>query len=311
MIWSIFSYRELQRCARKWFYNHKAASRSVKDPLRRGIHLLSELESVEAWRGKIVDYTISEFIIPRLSKKEICTKDEVIGFAKRVTRARYNFAKAQRYKEEDLKKTDHEFDYAALYPFEYVSGSYDINSKLKSAWGEIEVALNNFLDNTELLSHLETAKYLVTQRNLKFQFNGATIQGVPDLIAFFVEAPPHIVDWKVHYFGTKSYNEQLMLYALALTSCNPHKDFPRDLARYSIHEVSLSEYQLLKNTVRSYNVTDEHLEVLQDDLADGIYMMEKRKCDSDYKDLDINDFEKTRNLDNCNNCSFKRLCYEE
>ncbi len=281
----------------------------MKDPFRRDVHLLSELESIEAWRGKIVDYTISEYIIPRLNKKQSFTQQEVIDFARKVTRARYDFAKEQKYKDENLKKTEHEFDYAALYHFEYNS-SKDINGKLKSAWGEIELALNNFLANKELISYLKTAKYLITQRNIKFSLNGTTIQGVPDLIAFFTETPPHIVDWKVHYFGTKSYNEQLMVYALALLSCNPHKDFPADLNKYTVPEINLTEYQLLKNTVRNYNVTDDQFEVLRDDLADGIYLMEKRKCNEDYKNLNIDDFEKTRNLDNCNNCSFKRLCFE-
>jgi hypothetical protein len=311
MIWSISSYREFQRCSRKWFYNHKAASRSIKNPIRREIHLLSELESIEAWRGKIVDYTISEFVVPKLTKRQNFTDTEVFDFAKKVARARYNFAKDQRYKDDDLKKTDHEFDYAALYHFEYQNGSQNMNLKLTQAWGEIELALKNFLGNRELLSYLQTANYLVTQRNLKFGFNGFTIQAVPDLIAFFAEKPPHIIDWKVHYFGTKSYNEQLMVYALALVSCNPHKDFPPDLSKYSVTDINLSEYQLLKNTVRNYNVTVDHLEVLKDGVADGIYLMERKKCDSDYKDLDINDFEKTRNLDNCNTCAFKKLCYEE
>jgi hypothetical protein len=283
----------------------------LKDPLRREVYLLSELESVDAWRGKIVDYTISEFIIPRINQKKTFTSAEVIAFAKKLCRARFEFAKAQRYKEENLKKTNHIYDYAALYEFEYLIPKNELHDHLKKAWEDIELALNNFLSNEQILDYLKTASYLVKQRNLKFKHHDFTIQGVPDLIAFFEDEPLHIIDWKVHFFGTKSYLDQLTIYALALLNCNPHRDFPVDLSPYTPYDIKLSEYQLLKNKVRNYSVTEQHLENLYDNLADGIIAMQRKRCDDDYKNLRIDDFEKTYDLKNCGNCPFKRICLED
>ncbi|MFL5789786.1 MAG: PD-(D/E)XK nuclease family protein [Flavisolibacter sp.] len=310
MIWSISSFKQFQRCQRKWFLDEKVGSRSNKNAYRKEIYLLSQLESIEAWRGKIVDYTISEFILPKIQKKQTINQNEVFEFAKKLTRARYDFAKQERYKEDGLKKTEHEYDYAALYNLEYISSTYDLKDKLKKSWTEIETALVNFLSNTKLIEYLETAKYLVKQRALTYNLHGLTIKGVPDLIAFFPNQPPHIFDWKVHFFGTKTYNEQLLIYALALTNCNPHKDFVEYINGFTAYDVKLSEFQLLKNTMRDYSVTDEYIEVINDFIAEGIEQMQLKKCDCEYKELNIEDFEKTPNIDNCLTFKLKKIFRE-
>jgi hypothetical protein len=311
MIWSISSFKQFQRCERKWFLSEKVGPRRNKDSFRNQIHLLSELESVEGWRGKIVDYTISEFVIPKIQKKLVIKENEVIEFARKLTRARYEFAKAERYKEEGLKKKNHLYDYSALYDVEYPDVSFNLSEKLKRSWGEIETSLKNFLSDSALITYLKTSSYLVTQRALTYNLHGFTIRGVPDLIAFFPNQPPHIFDWKVHFFGTKTYNEQLLIYALALINCNPHKDFTEYINGYSVFDVKLSEFQLLKNTLRNYSVTDDYIEMINDFIAEGIEKMQLKKCDYNFKELNIEHFEKTPNLDNCLNCQFKRICKEE
>jgi hypothetical protein len=311
MIWSISSFKQFQRCQRKWFLDEKVASRSNKDAYRKEIYFLSQLESIEAWRGKIVDYTISGFIIQRIKNKQQVGKDEAIEFAKRLTRARFEFAKAKRYKEEGLKKTDHDYDYAALFDFEYIIFQDKFDEKVNRSWSEIETSITNFLNNHELIDYLRTSNYLITQRPLSFSLHDFTIKGVPDLIAFFPNQPPHIFDWKVHFFGTKTYNDQLLIYALALVKCNPHRDFIGYLNGFTESDIRLSEYQLLKNTLRDYSVNDEYIETINGFIAEGIEDMKLKRCDLSYKDLRLDDFEKTNNLDNCINCQFKRICREE
>ncbi|HMU46532.1 MAG TPA: PD-(D/E)XK nuclease family protein [Chitinophagaceae bacterium] len=311
MIWSISSFKQFLRCERKWFLSEKLGPRRNKDPFRNQIHLLSELESVEAWRGKIVDYTISEFVIPKIRKKLLIKEDDVFEYARKLTRARYEFAKAERYKQEGLKKTSHAYDYSALYDIEYPDTSSNFHEKLKRSWTEIETSLRHFLTNSELIDYLKTSNYLVTQRALSYSLHGFTVKGVPDLIAFFPNQPPHIFDWKVHFFGTKTYNEQLLIYALALINCNPHKDFTEYLNGFSVFDVKLSEFQLLKNSLRNYSINDDYIEVINDYIAEGIEKMQLKKCDSEYKELNIENFEKTPNLDNCLSCQFKKICKEE
>lgn len=269
------------------------------------------MESIDSWRGKIVDYTISEFIVPKLNKKQPLNGAEIFDFAKKLTRARYEFAKAEKHKTNGLKKTELKYEYAALYDFEFKNSTENIKNKLKLAWSEIITALSNFLDSTNMLEYLKTSNYLARQKNLSFNFHGFSITGVPDLIAFFPNKPPHILDWKVHYYGTKTYNEQLLVYAIALKNCKPHRDFPADLSKYSVQDIRLTECQLLKNTVRNYSISDENIEMIYDFIADGLQVMKRKKCHKKYEELQIDDFEKTHNLDNCKTCPFKNICSED
>jgi len=311
MKWSISSYREFLRCQRKWFLKEKVASRSNKDSFRKEIYLLSQLESIDAWRGKIVDYTISEFIIPELKKKTDVLLNNVIAFARNIAEKRYKFAKAEKYKDISFKKSEHIHDFAALYPFEYKNTTINLDDKFKQAWNEIEIALHNFLSNHILINYLISANYLIKQRMLSYSLHDYTVRGVPDLIVFNQKQAPHIFDWKVHYFGTKNYSVQLINYALALKRCKPHVDFPNTLNDYSIYDIKLSEYQLLKNVIREYTITDDQIEDINDYIADGIYKMKLYKCENKYEHLNIIDFEKTPNLDNCKSCSFKKICKED
>lgn len=311
MIWSISSFKVFQQCRRKWYYDEKFASRSVKDESRLEAYWLSQLSSIDAWRGLIVDYVISEEIIPCIEKRHMINKEKIIESARKTTRARYNFAKQKSYREKGLKKGDHKNDYAALYPFEYGNHTeVELNVKFSKAWEDIEMALINFLNQKDLLQELKTATRLITQRALQYDFHGFTIKGFPDLIAFFSDKPPHIFDWKVHFEGTKNYNDQLNLYAMALYKIVPHADFPTDYDRYSLFDYNLTEVQLLKNYVRNYKITTEDVERLNDEVADAVLQMECAQCHLPLKNLDIEDFERTNDPINCKFCPFKKICFQ-
>lgn len=71
------------------------------------------------------------------------------------------------------------------------------------AWDDIETALTNLLAMKALLERLKGATLLLPQRALTYkralvEGKAVTVRAVPDLLAFFNDAPPLIVDWKVH-----------------------------------------------------------------------------------------------------------------
>ncbi|MBN1416499.1 MAG: PD-(D/E)XK nuclease family protein [Bacteroidales bacterium] len=310
MIWTISNFREFQKCTRKWFYSEKMASWSLKNPMRREVFLLSNLTSIEAWRGNIVDYIISNCIIPRILRKQQLIDEEVIKMANKLTRDRYNFAINKRYRENGMKKSDHDYDYSALYPIEYPDPKINLNEKLKIAWSEIEISLRNFLHNKDLINYLKEAKQLIVQRPLLFKLNECNIKGIPDLIAFFDNKPPHIFDWKVHFYGTKTYDEQLMIYAIALKNSN-HKDFPIINNNYSLNDYKISEYQLYKDIIRNYLINDDFIENTTDFIADSVEQMRLYDCCKPFDELNIDDFETTKEPRNCGYCPYKKYCWEE
>ena len=69
MIVSFSRIRQFSNCQRLWCFAKLIASSQAKsNPLRREIYLLSQLQSLAAWRGDIVDHVISRRIIPALTK---------------------------------------------------------------------------------------------------------------------------------------------------------------------------------------------------------------------------------------------------
>lgn len=131
-------------------------------------------ETIDAWRGQIVDYTLSEYVIPKMQKRQTPTYDAAIDYAKKITKARYEFAIAEGHKEPNLKKTEHYYEYAPLYDIEYPSD--DLKPKLKKAWDEIVISLTNFYNNKELIANLKKANYLITQRTLQYDSHDTTIE---------------------------------------------------------------------------------------------------------------------------------------
>lgn len=91
MRWSYSASRSFRQCQRQWFFKNVVASARAKDPVRKRAYLLSKLQSVSAWRGRIVDDVISNFIIPQLNRGNLVT----LGEAKK--RARDLFDEAAEY----------------------------------------------------------------------------------------------------------------------------------------------------------------------------------------------------------------------
>ncbi len=106
---------------------------------------------------------------------------------------------------------------------------------------------------TDLCDLLRGATRLVTQRPLLFHYYRMQVRAVPDLIAFFKEQPPLIVDWKVNTSGARIHRRQLAIYALALAHCqSQHKDFPILPREFAPTDFKLLELQLLRNHIHEY-----------------------------------------------------------
>jgi hypothetical protein len=73
MRWSHSASRSFRKCQRQWYFKNVVANARAKEPLRRRAYLLSKLQSVSAWRGKIVDDVISKTIIPGINRRSPIT----------------------------------------------------------------------------------------------------------------------------------------------------------------------------------------------------------------------------------------------
>ncbi len=306
--WSFSHSRTFSKCARQWFFATQLSRWNARDALGREIFLLSKLQSVSAWRGSLVDALICDEIIPALQKGSVVDRAKIIFLAEERFQNQLAFARERRWREPGMSVAEGKNSYAALFGFEY---GQDVEAELAPAWVDVKQALSNFLEMTDLLEKLRGASQLIAQRTLKFCHSGASVTARPDLIAFFRNAPPLIVDWKVHTFAAKDYRLQLALYALALTRCRSHRDFPPVLSKYPPHQLSLLEAQLLTKKLRDYSLTVKDIEDAENYVsvtATQMWLALRSGLDgpTTYQDMAV-----TMYPDTCQRCSFRSICWED
>lgn len=308
MIWSFSNDRLFRKCQRQWYYKNYVANARAKDQVRREAYYLSKLQSVSAWRGSIVDDVISYDIIPELNQKRLMEKETVLKKARQLFSEQWEFAKQKRIRETNMTQKIAGRAFAALYAIDY--GDKITDEELNQAWDDIVNALTNFLEMEEIITPLRNANYLVAQRPLMFSFDSISIRAVPDLICFFSNQAPVIVDWKVHTYAMQNYRLQLASYATALLQCNPHSDFPASLTKFNPTDVQLIEAQLLTRVPRYYTITDDDLEkVLSHITRTAREMNLAIEIDSGEK-LSPVDFPVAMYADECQRCAFRSLCWE-
>lgn len=309
-MWSFSNSRLFGKCQRAWFYkNHVANANATKNPLQREAYILSKLQSIFAWRGRIVDDVISERIVPALEKGWTLNANAILEYARLLFDKQREFAMLNRVREPGMSQSKAGEAFAAFYPVEYGTGVS--REELNRAWKEIEQAVLNLLAMRELLDDLRRAERLVAQRNLMFSIFQVKARAVPDLIAFFRDEPPLIVDWKVHIFGTRDYRLQLATYAIALVRCVPHQDFPSSLALYAPEDVRLIEAQLLTNVLRPYKLTEQDIEATESRIIESSMEIGLAAGDGFIKELDAFDYPVTEYPETCLTCPFRKLCWEE
>ena len=304
-MWSYSASRTFRRCQRQWFYRTKLAHHRAKAPLRQEAYLLSKLQSLDAWRGSLVDEIISEEIIPNLKSRYHLNFKSILDEARKRFDTQLNFALNNRIRENGMKPSK---ALAAFHAIEY--GEEISEQEVERAWQDVRLSLSNLFNMNSLLANLRKSNYLVAQRTLTFKhFAGESVQGVPDLIAFYRQEPPIIVDWKVNTFGTQNYRTQLAIYALALARRTTiPSDFPDNFFQYNETDFRLIEVQLLTNQLREYHLTQTDVEHIDSHIASTSMEM---KLTKNGKDLMPTDFPTTIYPDNCLRCAFRRLCWED
>lgn len=309
-MWSFSSGRQFDKCQRAWFYkNHVANANATKNPLQREAYILSKLQSIWAWRGKIVDHVISQRIIPALERGWTMDANALLAYARSVFDKQREFALLNRVRERGMSQTKMGESFAALYAVEYGMGV--TAEEMKRAWADIEQALRNFLNMRELLADLQRGERLIAQRPLTFTVFQSKARAVPDLIAFFRDEPPLIVDWKVHAFGNRDYRLQLAAYAVALVRSTPHKDFPASLSLYEPEDGRLVEAQLLTKSLRPYKLTARDVDDMESHIVESFMEMGLAAGNSVGKELNASDYPVTDYAETCEKCPFRKLCWEE
>jgi len=307
MKWSISKSKMFRECQRKWYYYEIMASHGKKDHSRREVFLLKQLQSVYAWRGSLVDTVIETLIVPKIGFNNFPSEQEVIDYSMQLVERQLEFGKAKKHLCQDITKSS--AGYCAFYEIAYNGGLKE--EEIDKAKEDIRNALTNLM-RSDLISEFRREKpYLVAQRKITLDFNGTTISCTPDLIAFYRDRPPKIVDWKVHTFGNTQYWLQLGVYGFVLSKTKPHNDFSRYLSEHPADPTGfdLVEYQLLNNTQRRYTLSQQDLIDIEDYIFQSITQMNRLLGEKKYGEIEVNKFQTAYSPDSCKKCQFKHVCW--
>jgi len=309
MIISISGIQQFRKCQRQWGFKTYGESRCEEESFRRELFLLSKLQSLWAWRGNLVDYTISKRVVTAINNGWPINENLVLGFAREIFEKQLAFAKSNKLRDYGMKPSAAGDSFAALAEVDYDGNLKD--EDVEKAWKDVENAISNLFRMTDLLDLLRSADHVITQRALSFEHFGLTFRAFPDLIAFFQDRRPLIVDWKVHWRATADYRIQLAAYAIALSRSEPHRDFPESLKKYKSAEFQLIEAQLLTGVQREHFLSEEDIIETEDFITSGALEISLSVDGKLNKELDPYDFPITSNPDHCEVCNFRKVCMEE
>jgi hypothetical protein len=308
MKWSYSAARTFDLCRRKWYFEKFYADRKVQDKERNRAFFLKRLQSVHAWRGKLVDDVITRFIVPRLKNGQGIELENVLSYANSLIATqlneRRNLTSANCNGFFEKPQDMHPF-----FEVEYGAGLSD--SAILTATHEINTSLKNLL-NSKLFAEIQEGCELLAQRRLQFRFANASVSCTPDLIVFPDEASPRIVDWKVQAPVNKEHRLQLAVYALALSKAKPHKDFPEMWREKPIDSlgIGLMEFQLLRNREQNYVLTTDDLI----DVEDYIFRTSRAMSaavDGNPSPPSADLFRSTYFPSFCTHCKFRKICWKE
>lgn len=311
MIWSYSTSRMFARCQRQWCFKcHVANANATKQPLAREAYILSKLQSIHAWRGDIVDSIVGNKIVPALEHGWELNERHILRSARSLFEQRLAFANAHRVREAGMTRKLGAEAFAALYAIEYDEPISELD--LECAWNDVEKSLNNFLSMGELCNLLGRASKLVSQRPLMFHYYRMQVRAVPDLIAFFADEPPLIVDWKVNAFGSRIHRRQLATYALALAHCqSQHKDFPTLTTEFLPMDFKLFEVQLLHKQIHEYQLTAADVEDAENYIAQSMTEMTYADGGNSRPHFDPYEYPVAFYAETCERCSFRKICWEK
>jgi hypothetical protein len=309
MRWSLSAAKTFGKCQRQWYFGHCLASPTAKDPARREAFNLGKLQTVAGWRGSVVDDVISRTIVGELKARKVPEPRDILPVARKIFEMQLETARKNPLREPDMPVSSWGRSYAALFSVEYADGPS--SEEVDKAWTEISTALVNLLRRRKLLERLLGAKALIAQRPLQYKAFGVTVVAVPDLIAFYDDDPPAIIDWKANAVGTSDAWLQLAIYSSALRRCTQHKDFPEDTSQRGDDETRLVEVQLLLNRIRLHELDDEDRLSADDYIADSATSMLAAVDGRKAHELSADDFPTSPYDAVCENCAFKRICWEK
>ncbi|MCL0073102.1 PD-(D/E)XK nuclease family protein [Dehalococcoidia bacterium] len=299
MRWSFSSHKMFQRCQRQYYFFHIAANRSAKsDYVQREAYRLKQVKTLSTWKGSLIHQGINKFVIPYLQHKEPIDWDDVVNKTIKLAKKQFEFSRNSSSWKSNIVKDG----YCIL--LEHERGEDIPKDKLDSVYAEICTCFTNLASQKDLLSYLQGQRIYFSEKFFSYQYEGAQIYVVPDLVFSRSYGYPTIVDWKIEQDFTHSQHKlQVALYAWVLWKND-------GWGIKKLNNIDLYEIQLLKGNIIKHICDAEIIEELEDFIYQSIHEIRSLCGDHKYQHQDFRDYEPAKSPNTCLYCSFQKLCRE-
>ncbi|MCO6435420.1 PD-(D/E)XK nuclease family protein, partial [Nitrosomonas nitrosa] len=122
---------------------------------------------------------------------------------------------------------------------------------------------------------------------------------------------PAIIVCTAYVSDSRDHRLQLACYAIALKTCDPHRDFPASLKAVNITDIDLIEIQLLTKKQRHYKLSNDDCTEVEVFILESAREMEMAKAGLLRKGVEANMFPVAHSPTTCRFCQFRSLCWEE
>jgi len=300
--WSFSTDRRMRRCQRQLFFANLAAWHNAKDPLRRESFLLSQVKTMEAWRGNLVHRVIERYVVPALQSRQRVSWDQVIEEARRLAVRQFEFSARRGFREKEMKKSKAGEEYCAL--FEHEFGPPPTPEKLKSTLDSVENSLRNLAGLEDFLRHISGRSFYRAEASISADYNGVRIQGVIDLVFSGAYGHYGVVDWK-DYSASSTTEARLQMSLYAWLMCQA------PAWRVSQPEnIELWEVNLGLPLAQQHKIDQAAFDELEDFMYRSTESLRSLCGDGTYRATDLENYEYTENPNSCQFCSYQNVCRE-
>jgi hypothetical protein len=299
--WSFSTDRRMRRCARQLYFADVAAWHNARDPLRREAFLLSQLKTLETWRGLVVHQAIQTLVVPYLQVNRV-DWDQVIRGASALAERQFQFSANRRYREVGMSKKKAAGDYCALFAHEF--GMPILDDQVQATLKSIEHALRNLSRMDDFLRHVGARNYYHPELAISANYNGVRIKGQIDLLFGRGYGEYSVVDWK-DYESLSGGDARLQMSLYAWLLCQSQSWPVSDARNIELWEVKLGEGRSV-----CHRIDQTSFDELEDFMYKSTEEMRVLCGDGTYDPRDLEGYPHTDNPNSCRFCAYRNVCRE-
>lgn len=301
MKWSFSADRCFRRCQRQYLFRNIVAHHNArKVPERREAFLLTQLKTLEQWRGLLVHDGITAFAVPKWEAGELIDWGEVADRTVAMAGRQLAFSAARRYREDGVTKSKHPLEYCALADHE--GGGAPSPAAVEAVFAEVRQAFANLAGMAELLTHIQGRGKYWAECPVVVKYEDVNVEAHPDLLFFRSFGKPAIIEWKTYeQAGGSDAHLQAALYAWALCRSGSWKV-------RAAEDVELIEVQLLTGQFLRHLADEGVFAELEDRIYRSVQEIRALCGDHRYEGQDRADFAYASNPNSCRTCPLRPLC---